>query len=215
MGPRSRRRASALVLVLFLTGQIAWQPREARADQEADFRHVSDWAWFALGAASGFVAHELGHVVTDLIYGKSISFTEVKLGPFPFFAIQPCCNLTHEQEYVIASMGFNVQAVSSELILWLSPHLRSRRRAFLKGLLALDIALSLGYGITALAGIGPAQSDTNTMARGLGIPSWPIGLWLIVPAGADLYRYFVPDSKWAPWVSLQGKAMVLGASFTF
>src|SRR5262249_57117785 len=70
---------------------------------EADFRHVSDYAWFALGAAAGFVGHELGHVVTDLFFGKSISFVGVELGPIPFFAIQPCCNLTPRESYVIGS----------------------------------------------------------------------------------------------------------------
>jgi hypothetical protein len=207
-----RARRSALVLLLVLT--LA-RPLAAKPAPEADFRKLKDWAWFALGAASGFVAHELSHIVADLIFGKSISFVGVKLGPFPFFAIQPCCNLTHEQEYVIASAGFDMQSINSELILWMAPRLRSERRAFLKGILVLDIGLSLGYGITALAGIGPAQSDTNTMARGLGIPSWPIGIWLIVPAAMDLYRYLVPGSTWAPYVSLQGKLMMLGASFTF
>src|SRR6478752_5295282 len=87
--------------------------------------------------------------------------------------------------------------ISSELSLGLTPHLRERRQAYLKGFLALDIGLSLGYGITALAGIGPPQSDVNTMARGLGIPTWPIGIALVAPALVDIYRYLVPDSRWA------------------
>lgn len=207
------RRALGIAVVVVT---LIAAPLRARAiEREADFRHVSDYAWFLLGALSGFVSHEVGHILTDLAYGKSISFEPTHLGPFPFFAIEPCCNLTREQEYVVASMGFNVQSLSSELILWLHPHLRSHRRAFLKGMLALDIGLSLGYGITALAGIGPPQSDVNTMARGLQIPTWPIGLWLVVPAMVDVYRYLVPGSRWAPWLSLQGKMMVLGAALTF
>ncbi|HEY7957217.1 MAG: hypothetical protein ACHQ17_08045 [Polyangia bacterium] len=203
-----------LGLILVVTVTLVAKPARA-LEREADFRHFSDYAWFVLGALSGFVAHELGHVVTDLAYGKSISFQPTHLGPIPFFAIEPCCNLTHEQEYVVASMGFNVQSLSSELILWLQPHLRSHRRAYLKGILVLDIGLSLGYGITAFAGIGPPQSDVNTMARGLQIPSWPIGLWLVVPAMVDVYRYLVPGSRWAPWLSLQAKMMTVGASLTF
>jgi len=206
------RARFALVVVLVLT--LA-RPVAARPPREANFRKFKDWAWFALGAATGFVAHELSHVIADLIFGKSISFVAVKLGPFPFFAIQPCCNLMPKEQYVIGSAGFDMQNINSELILWLAPSLRSRRHAFLKGILVLDVALSLGYGITALAGIGPSQSDTNTMARGLGIPTWPIGIALIVPAALDVYRYLVPDSKWAPFVSLQGKSMMLGAAFTF
>src|SRR5438445_2811529 len=59
------RRVVALLVVLVAISS----PPRARADErleipEADFRHVADYAWFALGAASAFVGHELGHVVT-------------------------------------------------------------------------------------------------------------------------------------------------------
>jgi hypothetical protein len=184
---------------------------------EADFRQFKDWAWFALGAASGFVAHELGHLFTDFILGKSVDFVPVKLGPFPFFAIQPCCNLTPQEQYVVASAGFMVQYVNSELILWVSPRIRSQRHAYLKGVLALDIGLSIGYAVSAFLpqGIAPQQSDTATMARGLGIPQWQVGLMVLAPAIVDTYRYLVPDSKWAPWVGVQSKLLVFGASFAF
>jgi hypothetical protein len=211
------RRVVALVVVL---GIAAPAGRPARADEslevpEADFRHVADYAWFALGAASAFVGHELGHVVTDVFFGKSISFVRVDLGPFPFFAIQPCCNLTKREDYVIGSAGFLVGDVSSELILQIAPRLRSRRHAFLKGVLMFDIVLALGYAVTGFAGIGPAQSDVNTMARGLGVPPWQVGLMLAVPAAIDLYRYLVPRSVWAPWTSVTSKSLLLGAAFTF
>src|SRR5262249_26554536 len=152
----------------------------------ADFRHFKDWAWLALGAATAFVGHELGHVVTDLILRKSIKFVGVKLGPFPFFAIQPCCNLSRGEEYAIASAGFLVGGVSSELVFWLTPRLRSRRAGFLKGVVVFDIALALGYAISGFAGVGPAQSDVNSMARGLDVPSWQVGLLLFVPAVVDV-----------------------------
>jgi hypothetical protein len=208
-----RRRAWLLALLIFAA------PQHARADErltpEADFRHFVDYAWFLFGAATSFVGHELGHMATDLMLGKSVDFVETHLGPIPFFAIQPCCNLSRRDEYVIASAGFLVQDVNSELILWISPRIRSKRHAFLKGVLVFDIALSLGYAITGLAGIGPPQSDVNTMARGLDVPSWQVGLMLLIPAVVDVYRYLVPYSVWAPWVSVQGKLLTLGASFTF
>jgi hypothetical protein len=207
-------RALALVLVLLLT------PGAARAEEtlerpEADFRHVVDYAWFALGAASAFVGHEAGHMMMDVIFGKSVQFVEVKLGPLPFFAIQPCCNLTLREQYVIGSAGFVVGDVSSELILQIAPRLRSRRHAFLKGVLAFDIVLALGYAVTGFAGIGPPQSDVNTMSRGLQVPPWQVGLMLCVPATVDLYRYLVPRSSWAPWTSVSGKMLLLGVGFTF
>ena len=195
-------------------------PVQAHSEQitpEADFRQVKDWAWFFLGAASGFVAHEMGHMFTDFILGKSVNFVPVQLGPFPFFAIQPCCNLTRQEQYAVASAGFMVQYVNSELILWISPRIRSQRHAFLKGVLALDIGLSIGYAISAFLpdGIAPAQSDTGTMARALGIPQWQVGLMILAPAMVDIYRYLVPTSVWAPWVGVQSKLLVFGASFAF
>jgi hypothetical protein len=204
-----------LVLLLLLSSSPARAGSESLGGPEADFRQFKDWAWFALGAAAGFVGHELGHMFTDVLLGKSVDFVAVDLGGIPFFAIQPCCNLTRRDQYVIASAGFLVGDVSSELILQIAPRIRSKRHAFLKGVLVFDVALAVGYAITGFAGIGPPQSDVNTMARGLDIPPWQVGLMLAVPAVVDVYRYLVPGSVWAPWVSIQGKLMMLGASFTF
>jgi hypothetical protein len=208
-------RALALGLLLLLATTQPVSADESLERPEADFRHFVDYAWFALGAASAFVGHESGHMFMDLVFGKSVKFVPVSLGPIPFFAIQPCCNLTRREEYLIGSAGFQVGNVSSELILQIAPRLRSRRHAFFKGVLMFDIVLALGYAITGFAGIGPTQSDVSTMSRGLGVPSWQVGLMLAVPASIDLYRYFVPKSVWAPWTSISGKMVMLGAGFTF
>ena len=48
----------------------------------------------------------------------------VKLGPFPFFAIQPTGVRTPQERYVIASAGFLMQDLWSELILGFIPRLR-------------------------------------------------------------------------------------------
>lgn len=210
------RRLLALVLAFSLLCAAA----PARADEsietpEADFHHFSDYAWFALGALSGFVGHEMGHMMQDVFFGKTVRFVPVYLGKIPFFAIQPCCNLTRREEWVIGSAGFNVGDVSSELILQLAPRLRSRRHAYLKGVLMFDILLAAGYAITAFANIGPPQSDVETMSRGLGAPSWAVGTMLIVPAAIDMYRYFVPRSVWAPWTSIAAKSALVGIGFTF
>jgi hypothetical protein len=208
------RRVWILALLLSTSPALA---HSEQITPEADFRQFKDWAWFFLGAASGFVAHEMGHMATDAMFGKRVDFVPVRLGPFPFFAIQPCCNLTPQQQYTVASAGFMVQYVNSELIYWISPRIRSQRHAFLKGVLALDIGLSIGYAITSFlpSGIAPPQSDTNTMARALGVPSWQVGLMVLAPAIVDVYRYLVPTSVWAPWVSVQSKLLVFGTSFAF
>jgi hypothetical protein len=211
------RRALHLVIALTLiAAPIVATPAHADTfEHEADFRHVSDYFLFLLGAGTGFVAHEFGHVMANLAFGTSISFVEVKLGPIPFFAIQPCCNLSRREEYAIASAGNVAQDIGSEIILHLSPRIITERHSFQKGMLAFHVLLSAGYAITGFAGIGPPQSDVNSMARGLGIQPWKIGLWLMIPAVTDTYRYFFPDTKWAPWVSASSKLAVVGASFTF
>ena len=43
----------------------------------------------------------------------------------------------------LTSAGFMAQDVSSELILWLAPRLRSQRHAFLKGVLIFDLGICL------------------------------------------------------------------------
>ena len=90
------------------------------------------------------------------------------------------------------------------------------------GFLFAECGLLLGFllpGDTILFGAGllaaAPQSDVNTMSRSLGVPPWGIGLMLIVPAFCDTYRYFVPNSRWAPWVSLAGKLSMVGAALTF
>lgn len=206
--PLSRGGAAALVLILCLGSA----PAQAR---EADFRRFTDYLWLLLGAGAGFVTHESGHLILDGVLGTDPKFVPTQLGPFPFFAIQPSHIRNNQQRYAIAQAGFMMEGIYSELILGLDPRLREHHHPFLKGMLGFHIVLDLGYAVTGLAGVGPAQSDVNTMARGLGVPQWAIGLALLVPALTDTYRYFVPDSRWAPWVSLGGKLTMLGATLAF
>jgi hypothetical protein len=183
---------------------------------ERDFRKASDWGWLILGAASGFVGHELGHVVADLMTGHHPTFHTTKTGPFYFFAIQPCCgHLSNGELYFIASAGLTVNNLSSELILDIGPKLRSHHNPYLKGVLLVDIGLELGYAISGFLeskypNAIPAQSDVGSMARALGARPWQVGLTVMAPAVVDIYRYFVPSSAWAPWVSIESKLFMTG-----
>jgi len=206
------RRQLLLVLVLSLLVRSA----AAAPPKEADFRRFTDWLWLAAGALAGFVAHEGGHVLLDVASGSQPELRKVTLGPFPFFAIQPSTpTLSPALRYAIPMMGFAVQGLYSELILGIDPRLREHHRPFLKGMLGFHAVLSVGYAITGFAAIGPPQSDVNSMSRALHVPPWGIGLLVMVPAACDVYRYFVPDSRWAPWVSLGGKLTMIGAAAAF
>lgn len=206
--PRGARTA------LLVCALLALGPTRGHA-READFRRFPDYLWLLLGAGVGFVVHESGHLMLDAMLGAEPKLVPVKLGPFPFFAIQPTHLTSNQERYFIAQAGFMMEDVYSELILGLDPHLREHHHPFWKGMLAFHIVVDVGYAVTGMANIGPPQSDVNTMSRALGVPPWAIGLALLVPAAADAYRYFVPDSRWAPWVSLGSKVTAVGATLTF
>lgn len=201
--------------VLFVLVALVATPARADTPREADFRHWQDYFWFAGGAASAFIVHEVSHLTMDLFAGKTVKVEKVKLGPFPFFSLTACCNLSRQEEYAIASAGFVSQNISSELILWMTPRLRAQRHAFLKGVLMFDVALSLGYAITGFGNLGPPSSDVQSMARALQMQPWKVGVALTIPAVVDFVRYFFPDWTWAPYVSLGSKTMMAGAFVTF
>lgn len=211
--------------MVLVTGGANWfAPRIARADSllpklqkpERDFRKFTDWLWLALGATSGFVGHELGHVIADVQTFHHPTFHGTKTGPFYFFAIQPCCGtLSNAEEYFIASAGLTVNNVASEIILQTLPDIRSRHSPFLKGVLLVDVGLSVGYAISGFVQSArpqgfPAQSDVGSMSRALGAQPWQVGLMVLAPAVVDTYRYFFPHSYWAPWVSLESKLLMTG-----
>lgn len=201
-----------MALLLLLVMLLGASPAHGR---EADFRRFTDYLWLLLGAGTGLVVHETGHLILDGALGTEPTFVPTQLGPFPFFAIQPSHIRNNQERYAIAQAGFLMEGVYSELILRLDPRLREHHHPFLKGMLAFHVVVDAGYAITGFAGVGPAQSDVNTMSRALGVPPWAVGIMLIVPALCDTYRYFVPDSRWAPWVSLGGKLTMVGTTLAF
>ena len=213
---RTSRKLVVRFLGFLLSLLLLFRSATAAPPKEADFRRVTDWLWLLAGAATGFVAHEGGHLLLDLAAGTKPELHKVTLGPFPFFAIQPTVtDLSPRLRYAIPAMGFAAQDLYSELILGIDPRLREHHHPFLKGMLGFHAVLSVGYAITGFAGIGPSQSDVNSMSRALQVPPWAIGTMVLVPAVCDVYRYFVPDSRWAPWVSLSAKLTTIGAIAAF
>lgn len=205
-----RRRLGFALIIVLLVGTA--RPAAAR---EADFRRFTDYLWLLIGAGIGLALHEGAHLALDYALDTKPTVVPVSLGPFPFFAIQPTDIKSQQHRYAIAMSGFMMQDLYSEIILHADPKLREHHRPLLKGMLLLHVLLTTGYAITGFAHVGPPQSDVNSMSRSLGVPPWGIGLMLIVPAACDTYRYFVPNSRWAPWVSLAGKLTMVGASLSF
>ena len=167
----------------------------------------------------------------NLAYGNVPTVEGLRYGGFiPFFRISPgvdcnavACFHTNGEPfkggrtgvYLITSAGFNVQHLVSELILSLDPELRYHRSPFQKGMLFFNLSLSAGYVLSTWFQVKPPIGDIHGMARAAQInPNW-VALLLAIPAGLDLYRFFVPNSKWAPWVSPTAKVTFVGVSFIF
>jgi hypothetical protein len=203
--------------------------QEAR---QATITDVRDWrsaGLFLAGVATGFFAHEAGHILANLVQGNVPRLIGIwGFGFIPFFTVAPriYCEDGHCTKYdgspfhtgvggkvAITSAGFNVQHVTDELLLSFEPRLRYRVAPFRKGLLAFNTMLSVGYAISALARIENVEGDVSSTARLMGIPPEAYAVTLLAIAGLDIYRYFVPDSRWAPWVSRASKVAFIGVVF--
>jgi hypothetical protein len=194
-------------------------------------RTSSSAALFIGGGVLAFVAHETGHLVANAVLGNRPRLVPLwGFGFMPFFAISPelRCTRTACQKadgrpfpggprgkFFIATAGFEIQHITSELILTLEPHLRCHRAPFRKGWLIFNVGLSLAYAVTSMAGIEDSHGDAGGAAHLAHLPRAVIGAALILPALLDSYRYLYGSSQWAPWISRSAKAGFVGLAFTF
>jgi hypothetical protein len=156
---------------------------------------------FVGGAASGFLAHEAGHLVFDVAFDADPGVKRVSFGAIPFFAITHRSTVSPGQEYVISSAGFWVQHATSEWLLASRPNLRHERAPYLKGWLAWNVLASAAYSTAAFGRFGPAERDTRGIAQSLGIAEPWVGAMILTPAALDTWRYLHPESRWARWTS--------------
>jgi hypothetical protein len=158
----------------------------------------------AAGAAAGLAVHEGGHVMMALALGAHPHTHRAYIGGAPFFAIVHRGVLSPKREFGIAAAGFWVQELTNERLLARRTALRGHRAPFATGLFAFNELTSIGYGIVALARVGPASDrviDTRAMAGALRVNEPLVGGFILAPALIDGYRYFHPDSRWARWAS--------------
>lgn len=189
----------------------------------------SDYGWFLAGGAAGFILHEGAHALVAESFGFDVRL-ESRGKPIPFVVVRydlvsirdengkirytdkvgrPVSNGAQKQ-YAIASAGINTLNSASELILTLHPNLREERKPFLKGVLALDLFVSFGYALIARK---DRDGDLRGMSEALDVSEKWMATLVFFPAAVDTYRYFYPESRWAPWVSRGSKAYLLGLAF--
>lgn len=207
------RIGGAILLCLALcaaraTAQVAEgsDARDEKNEKTASPRAASIVAFLG-GAATALAAHEAAHLAFDFGFGANPRLARVDYGGIPFFAI------THDpvsrrREYLISSAGFSAQHAINEWVLTTRPGLRHDDAPFVKGAIAFNVLASVAYAGAAFSRTGPPERDTRGMAASLGAGGvnerW-IGAMVLAPALLDGYRYFVPDSRWAPWVSRAAK----------
>jgi hypothetical protein len=200
---RRSTAASALVLLLAASTTARAQENEAPAESTSG-TSAGTIATFLGGAALGLAIHESGHIGMALIFDANPGVKGVSFGPIPFFAI------THDpvspgREYAISAAGFWMQAASSEWILTRQPRLSEERAPLAKGILAFHVLASAAYAFAAVAGVGPDERDTLSMARALRCKEGWVGAMVIAPAALDVWRYRKPDATWARWASRAAK----------
>jgi len=195
-----------------------------------DVHGLSSFGLFAAGALTGFLAHESGHVFANLVQGNVPRFEGILgFGFVPFFTVAPRidCEQGHCVKHdgsafsnglpgkiAITSAGFNVQHLTDEILLTRNPRLRQRVAPYRKGLFAFNTLLSLAYATTCITRTENSTGDVTASARLMGVPRELYALSLATLAGLDLYRYFVPDGRVAPWLSRGGKVLFVGVLFT-
>ena len=194
------RTALAACFVLFAAVPTAAQETPTPASEPQDSRGVQV-AKFLGGAAVGFGAHELAHLLADAACGADVSVKKVDFHGIPFFAIAHSPDVSPRQEYVISSAGFWMQHATSEWILSAHPNIRGEARPFEKGMLAFNVFTSIGYASVAFFETGPAERDTRSMASSLGVSERWVAVMILAPAVLDAIRYFHPHAGWAKWSS--------------
>jgi hypothetical protein len=160
---------------------------------------------FLAGAGAAFAVHEGGHLLFDAIFDADPGIKKVDFYGIPFFAITHRADLSHRQEFVIASAGFWVQHGVNEWLLIRRPGLRHERAPFAKGMFAFNVGASAAYSVAAFARIGPPERDTRGMAHAAHIDEPWIGALILMPAIFDSWRYLDPDARWPVWVSRAAK----------
>jgi hypothetical protein len=180
---------------------VSAQETQAREpDSQPEHTAARSVVPFVGGAASGFLAHEGGHLVLDVVFDADPGVKRVSFGGVPFFAITHHA-VTPRQEYAISSAGFWVQHATSEWILMSHPDLRHKRAPYLKGWLAWNVLASAAYATAAFGQFGPPERDPRGMAQSLGIAEPWVGAMIAAPAALDGWRYYHPRSRWAAWTS--------------
>jgi hypothetical protein len=191
------RRSCWWVGALFI---VAMLPVHVRGEGYSIDESEAGWEKFALGFASGIVAHEAGHVFVATTKGYSVSHDGLSL-------VYSGAKLTPAAQLQLASAGFQTQWVLSEFVL------RDRNGDehikppgdFGAGVVCSYLGVSFAY-LTFLK--NQYQGDVYGMSQATGYSRDRISLMLAVPAVLDTWRLFGNDVPgWVPALSVMSKGI--------
>lgn len=185
------------------------------------------------GFVSAFAAHEVGHLLANVLLGNRPSLVGIRaFGFVPFFSIDPRLKCARHRDechegngayfgggragaYAVFTAGFSVQHLTNELIFSRYPNLILEDAPFAKGMLLFNIATSVGYASAAWLRVEDSHGDLGNAARVSGIPRDVLAAFLFVPALLDGVRYFKPGWTALPTIACTSKYALLGAGFMF
>jgi hypothetical protein len=184
------------------------------------------------GFATGFFAHEAGHLVTNVMLGNVPQIQGFFVWGFiPFFAIAPRIDCVHGKctkwngenfgpgprgKYAIVSAGYEVQHISDEIILSRAPNIRAEYAPYRKGILLFNVFLSCMYAAASLTGTQDPHGDLAGMTRASGYDHVFLSAALLLPAVLDTVRYALPrTSRWSAWASRGSKLLFVGINVSF
>lgn len=167
-----------------------------------------EWERFALGFASGVIAHEAGHYLVATSKGYKVSHEGLSI-------VYPGANFTDSDHLKVASAGFQTQWLLTELIL------RDRNGKEMKeppgnfgaGIVCAHLGITLAY-MTVLR--NHKLGDIAGMAEATGRSNNQIALALAIPGGLDAWRLFGHDvPEWVPQISILGKGIGIARIWTY
>lgn len=161
---------------------------------------------FVLGLASGYGAHELGHVVVATAKGYPVSHDGLSL-------VYPNAAFTDAGHLQVASAGFQTQWLMAELA-FRDHHGNDKAPGnFGAGVVCAHLGITLAY-LTVLK--NHPQGDVAGIAQATGLSNDRIVLALAVPGALDAWRLFgnrVPE--WVPQLSMASKGLGIAWAWTY
>jgi hypothetical protein len=108
-----------------------------------------------------------------------------------------------------------VQNIGSEAILSVHPGLLYEKAPYLKGMLWMNMILSIGYSTASLIGTEDPHGDIYGAAQHSQFPHQLVAGVVLANGALDILRYLIPDTEWLPWLSRTSKVMFFGMDIPF